>query len=246
MAAEALDASAQVSLVLNPIADTMVSRAHPDANYGADDVLSVAGEVAPKQEFQMLVKFDLGPAKAAFDAAFGIANWRITNLGIGFIGIQPTAEILNPPTPGHFSAIWTPNDNWVEGTGTIAAPTADGLTWNTLPSYMPPSDMYLNNVDSVDGVQVSSAPLPPEGGLKADILAGSLVTLRFLATTLPTAVTVRARSVSPETGPFLGITANQIPEPAADTLAALALATLTAARGSTSRQESRRRFQIAP
>src|SRR4051812_32101343 len=57
-----------------PPADTLLFAAEPGQNYGGAGAVAIAGTGSPQGEFQSLIKFDLGPARAAFDAAYGVGN----------------------------------------------------------------------------------------------------------------------------------------------------------------------------
>jgi hypothetical protein len=107
------------------------------------------------------------------------------------------------------------NDSWVEGTGTPAAPTTTGITFNTLPSFLSGSDAALGTFSfngATSGSVTYTLALP--AGLVNDILTGSLLSLRTFAADSTVSYLFNARSFGTVASrPELAITA--IPEPAA-------------------------------
>src|SRR5688500_11298130 len=133
--------AAETSIV--PSADALVFAGEPISNYGGAGQLSVADAGRPQGEYQTLMRFDLGPAKSSFDAAFGPGNWRLDSATLGLSAANPSNPIFNPSAAGPCAVSWMQNDAWAEGTGTPMSPTLEGITFATLPTFLSPQDQPL-------------------------------------------------------------------------------------------------------
>ncbi len=166
-------------VVLSAVADATLSAALPTSNYGGGGSLCVAAPSSPNGEFQTLFRFDAAPALAAFDAAFGHGLWRVQSAALHLNAAFPNAFIYSPQQAGSFSLSWVASDAWIEGSGSPAAPGMTGITFDTLPALLGPTDELLGTF-TFDGS--TSAPADstflPTSGFAADITSGSLITIR--------------------------------------------------------------------
>ncbi len=174
--------------------------------------VSAAG--LPKGEFRSILRFDAASAKAQFDATFGVGSWTIQSIQLQLTPASPNNAIYNPQAAGMVNAAWLENDSWNAGTGTPNAPGADGLTFNTLPALLSPSDEPLGTFSFNGSTSGSfSLGLTPSVGLAQDISDGSPLTL--LLSPVDNAVSIVFNSHdfgNAANHPRLQITA--IPEPA--------------------------------
>lgn len=163
---------------LTPSADTFLSSAHADSSYGAAGGLAVSAAGLPKGEFRSVLRFDAASAKAQFDATFGVGSWTIQSIQLQLTPASPNNAIYNPQAAGMVNAAWLANDSWNEGAGTPNAPGTNGLTFNTLPTLLSPSDEPLGAF-YFNGATNGSLPLPlaPSIGLDQDISDGAALTL---------------------------------------------------------------------
>src|SRR5262249_2061413 len=115
------------------------------------------------------------------------------------------------------------NDSWTEGTGTPNAQTTDGVTWNTLASFLSASDQSLGSF-SYDGVSSGTVTrtLGNSSGFTNDILGGSLASLYFFTTDSAMSGLFNSRSFNTASArPVLTVTA--VPEPSTWLLGVLGL-----------------------
>jgi hypothetical protein len=183
-------------------------------NYGGAGALSVAPAGSAKGEFQSVLRFDLSPARATFDAAYGAGKWSVQSVSLQLTAAPANNAIFNASAAGSFAARWMQNDSWVEGTGNPNAPTADGVTFASLPSYLSPSDQLLGSfayTGATSGSTVYNLSLPPS--FTADVSAGGLVSLQLLASGAGGSYLVDSRNFGTASArPTLAVTA--VPEPA--------------------------------
>ncbi len=211
------EASAQ-SASLNPVADAFLFSGEADFNYGGGGVFAVSAHGLPEGEFQSLLRFDLAPAKSQFDAAFGPGNWSLASAVLDLTAASPNNPIFNTSAAGQLAARWMQNDAWVEGSGAPTTPTTDGVTWNTLPSFLSGSDQSLGTFafnGAINGAASYSLALAP--GLVGDASSGGLTSILLAAapgnTTLSGAWNSRSFGTASRR-PLLTLNAVAIPEPA--------------------------------
>jgi hypothetical protein len=199
----------------------MVSSANPASNYGGAGALCVAAGGLPKGEFQGLLRFDTSAVKTSFDAAFGAGNWQVQGITLQLTAASPNNSIFNSQAAGTFFASWMQNDNWVEGSGTPAAPGATGVTYSSLASLLSANDQSLGGPLSFNGATsgIVSYALTAAPGLVADVAAGQPASLRLFAADSSIAYVLGSRTKA-GAEPVLSITA--VPEPG--TLALLSAA----------------------
>jgi hypothetical protein len=159
-----------------------------NANFGAAGVLYIAPPTSPNGEYQSVLKFNLAAATNLFNATYG-TNWCISAISLKLTGNfaatgeQPDNLIFNPINGGNFVIEWLADDNWVEGTGRPMSPTADGVTYASLPALLAePHDVLCTNTYSPPGDNIPVTwPLPLNQTLVTNIAAGGPVSFRFYA-----------------------------------------------------------------
>lgn len=120
-------------------------------NYGGAGTLAIAPASSTKGEFQSLMRFNLAPALAVFDEAYGDGNWTLTTITLtllsnfGTQGVQPMNAIFNTINTGGFVIEWLADDSWVEGTGNPGAPSAIGVNYNSLGTLLASSHEVVGN-----------------------------------------------------------------------------------------------------
>jgi hypothetical protein len=172
-----------------PDADSFVLAETPTLNYGAADMLSVSGSKATNSLGVMngpsdtFIRFNTAALIQSFNSRYGSNNWVVTHAALELTEQgSPTNPIFNQGV-GTFQVRWIANTNWVEGTGTPAVPTTDGICYNS------EAGLLNNNTDEVLGVFSNSGvsqALPfflttPPGFLNA-VKAGAEVDLYLTAT----------------------------------------------------------------
>jgi hypothetical protein len=199
----------------NPVADAFVSAnpARSGNNFGGAGALEVSAPGLPNGEYQGLMKFNLAAAKASFDATFGAGAWTVDAVTLQLTSSTPNNPIFNANAVGQFTISWMQNDSWVEGTGTPGAPTTDGITYSTLPSFQSGADQSLGTFTSPgtnSGSNTFSLGLP--SGFVADLTAGGDMSLRVFAADSTASYLFNSRSFGTIANrPLLTVTA--VPEP---------------------------------
>ena len=158
-------------------------------NFGDAGTLAIAPASSAKGEFQSVIRFNLANGVALFNSAYGSNHWVIHSLTLiltsnyGVAGVAPNNPIFNVISGGRFGIEWLADDEWAEGTGTPNLPTADGVTYNSLPDLLAqPREILGTNNYSPPGNNVPVAwPLPLAPKLVADVAGGGAVTFRFYA-----------------------------------------------------------------
>lgn len=224
LAAMASAASAQ-SINITAFEDTFVSASNPTSNYGGAGAMSLAGAGLSKGAFESLLKFNLAPAKASFDATFGTGLWQIQSVSLQLTATPPNNGIFNgfgagPGATnvnfaGLFSIHWMQSDAWVEGTGSPNSPTTNGVSFSTLSSFLSPSDETLGTFSfggATSGNTVASLGLA--SAFFADTTAGGTVSLRATPGDAGVAFLFSGRTASNAANrPQLVVNATAIPEP---------------------------------
>ncbi|MBK8915141.1 MAG: hypothetical protein IPM64_11180 [Phycisphaerales bacterium] len=234
-------AATAAEVVLSATADAMAREMAPTTNYGTSGGLAASGSAAvngagqARGRAETILRFEAGPAVAAFDAAYGSGDWTVTSILLEITEIAEPGNPLFARGAGDFSIRWTSGDLWSEGPGSPQAPTTgvgDEVTWNTLTALIGSSSLApLGNFSrlGVDGVRF--LPLTPAAELLADIGAGSDVSLLASPLTDGLGMTFYSRSgAGAASAPKLIIRA--VPEPCTAGLIALGL---FLARGNRSR-----------
>lgn len=199
-------------------ADTYVKQSTPDANFGTNGALSVAGASAQSGGggtvglADTFLRFDISAVVAALDAEFGNHAWSITGV------VLRVVEFTAPPNnsfgrgQGTFAADWIADDTWGEAT----------LTWNTAADFLDAgADVPLGEFenlfvgDQYTPVQRFGLALADE--LTADIRGGGLVSLHLSAADAAIGFTFNSSNITgTRPKPYLEVTA--VPEPCAAVL----------------------------
>jgi hypothetical protein len=189
---------AQVTNTSTTTADAFLATGSPDnpvgtdltnLNFGAAGTLAISPASADKGEFVSVLRFNFANAVAQFNSAYGTNGWTVTGITLqlasnyGTGGVQPNNMIFNVINGGNFVIEWLSNDSWIEGTGTPALPTTDGVTFGSLPDLLSgPTDILRTNTYNPPGDNVPVIyTLPLETNLLADIESGGDTSLLFYA-----------------------------------------------------------------
>ena len=214
---------------VSPIADAFVAASQPDNNFGISGGLEVSAPGSPAGEFQVVMRFDPAAARGAFDAEFGAGNWSVTGASLRLGTSPPNNAFFNPNVAGPVSVRWMQNDTWLEGSGSPGAPTTDGVTFNTLPTFLSTNDEPLGTFQFPGGNSgTNTYALSPSSGFGADVLAGNLVSLHVTAGP-GTSYLFGSRS-APNDANRTVLTIQAIPEPSGALSIAVAAACLLARR----------------
>ena len=206
--------AAEVTAV--PSADTFVAAAEPTYNYGAAGAVEVSGAGTPSGQFQGLVRFDPAEAKARFDAQFGAGGWKLDSATLRLSTSNPNNTLFNPNAAGSITVSWMQNDAWVEGTGGPITPTTDGVTFNTLPTFLSPADESMGTINFPGGTSgANSYSLSLSPGFTTDLLTGSSASLRFYVEGGGSTSYLFASRTFNQTAnrPVLTLSASAVPEP---------------------------------
>lgn len=161
---------------LNPIADSTVSSANPDSNYGLGGALAISASGLPKGEFQTVLRFDAAAAKVAFDETFGGGAWTISSVSMKLTAANPNNPLFNAQAAGQFSVNWMQDDSWAEGDGGPGAPSINGITFNLLPGILNIGNELIGTFPFNGATNGSfQYALTPTAGLSSDLLNGSQI-----------------------------------------------------------------------
>jgi len=209
-------ARAAQQVTVSPSADTFVLTAEPIYNYGAAGAVEVSGAGTVGGEAQGLVRFDLATVKAAFDAAYGAGGWKLDSATLKLSTSNPNNPIFSPNAAGPIAVSWMQNDAWVEGSGGPTSPTTDGVTFNTLPSFLSAADEPAGTINFPGGTSgTNTYALAPSPGFTGDVLSGESLSLRLSAPGT-TSYLFSSRTFNQTANrPVLTLTASPVPEPAA-------------------------------
>ena len=235
VASAALRADAATQSV-TAVADAFVRAVAPDSNFGGAGAVVVAPPALSNGEHQGLMRFDLAPAKVAFDAQFGAGNWNVTSASLRLTTTPASSGNFNANAAGPIQVSWMQNDSWVEGTGTPGAPTTDGITFNTLPLFLSPGDQPMGTINFPGGNSgANTYAIALASGFSSDVLSGGLASLRLFAGNDTVSFLFNSRNFGTAANrPVLLVDA--IPEPAAGcVVGALALGLLRRDRGKRTR-----------
>jgi hypothetical protein len=191
-------AQAQTTYTGTTIADAFLATGSPDnpvgtdltnENFGAAGTLAVSPASADKGQYQSVLEFNFANAIALFNTAYGSNDWIVTGITLtltsnyGTNGVQPNNRIFNVISAGNFVIEWLSDTNWVEGTGTPALPTMDGVTFGDLPELLSgPCAILCTSTYTPPGNNVPvTYTLPLDTNLVAEVVSGVNSTLLFYA-----------------------------------------------------------------
>ena len=167
---------------VTPVADAFVRAVAADSNFGGAGAVVIAPPALSNGEHQGLMRFDLAPVKSAFDAQFGAGNWSVTSASLRLMTTPASSGNFNPNAAGPVSVSWMQSDAWAEGTGTPGAPTTDGVTFNTLPSFLSAGDQPMGTINFPGGNSgANTYSLILTSGFTGDVLSGGRASLRLFA-----------------------------------------------------------------
>jgi hypothetical protein len=227
--------AAAASATANPSADTFVSAAQPNNNYGAAGALEVSAAGSSQGEYQTLMKFDLSGIKSSFDTTFGTGQWNVQSGSLQLTTALPGNPIFNANAAGQFGVSWMQNDSWLEGTGTPGGPPVnDGMTFSTLPAFLSGSDQSLGTFAFLGGNSGANIyPLNLASGLLSDITGGNAASLRLSAADGSVSYLFNSRSFGQVAlRPILSVVAVAVPEPSVALIIGAGLGSFMLARRS--------------
>jgi hypothetical protein len=196
-------------------ADTFVAAAVPDGSFGAAGTLAVAAAGQPRGAFESLLRFELGPARADFDAQLGAGSWRLERAELRLTAAQPVVALFNAAAAGQFSLRRLVNDGWIEGGGIPGTPAADGLTWNGLAGLLAAGSEAVGTLAFGGANGPAVYELAELAGLRAELAAGEALSLHLAAADDQVSFLPRARQFQAAGDrPLLTLTAVAVPEPA--------------------------------
>jgi hypothetical protein len=235
--AGAVGAWAQIIVTNTPVSDAFVTSMHPTNNYGAAGALSVSGPIATNTMGQQeglldsFLQFNVTNVVNSFNASFGAGQWAISSVTLTLTAQSPNNTIFNFGT-GTFQVNWIGNNSWLEGTGTPASPTTNGITYAQEPSILNPSVDESLGTFNYNGATSGQAKLNfgLPSGFTSEISTGGLVSFYMTATTNSTVgFTFNSRNFTTAADwPMLDITAVAVPEPTTAALLGLSCMSLAA------------------
>lgn len=222
-------AQAQTVYSGTTIADAFVATGSPnnpdgsdltDLNFGAAGTLAVSPASAEEGEFESVLEFNFTNAVALFNTTYGTNGWTITGISLqltsnyGTAGVQPNNKIFNVISPGNFVIEWLSDNDWVEGTGTPALPTMDGVTFDSLSNLLAaPCDILCTNTYTPPGNNVPvTYALPLDANLVANIVIGGDTTLLFYAADNQIGYLFNSREYGRGNQPLINVTASPLLE----------------------------------
>ena len=203
-----------------------LNNADPAKNYGAAGALAVAASGLSQGEFQSLLRFDLSLAKSQFDSTYGVGGWAVSNVALSLMPQTANNAIFNAVHSGNFGINWLSSDTWTEGTGTPAAGTTDGITYNGIAALISSGSQSVGSFsyDGTTGTIKTYTFSSIGSGLRNDISLGSQATFDLFAADSQVSAVFNSRSFATTTNrPALTITANAVPEPGRAILFGMAL-----------------------
>ena len=217
-------ASFSTSATADAFVATGPTRNLSDNNYGGGGALAIAASGLTNGEFQTVITFNLSGVRGSLDAVYGPGQWTVGSAALQLTSSAHNNVIYNDIVPGMFNVSLMQNSSWIEGTGNASNPATNGITYNTLQST------YINNAadqalgtfnfpGGSTGANTYTLMLSP--GLTADILNGSIASLRLFAADNNISYLFSSRAMSAPNQPQLIITA--VPEPSSLALFGLTL-----------------------
>ncbi len=214
-----------------PTADAFVNSGNSnggaaDKNYGGAGALVVSATGSAKGEFQSFLKFDGSAIKTSLDTTYGAGLWTIQSITLQLTAAAANNAIFDTPVAGNFNLLWMAIDTFTEGTGTPAAPTTDGITFNDIATYSSVNDQSLGTFSYAGGTSgAATCTLTLSSGLLADISNGTAIGFHLSAADATVSYLFNSRSIGTAASrPTLTVTA--VPEPGSIAFIGLGLAGL--------------------
>ncbi len=224
-----------LTFTINPNADAFVRSAAPTSNYGAAGANSVSGSAALNGSgqqmglFDTFIRFSLASTVAQFDAAFGAGNWTLSNVSLLLTETAAPNNLLFNRGQGSFEVRWIASDTLVEGTGSPAAPTSDGIVYHDEPALLNPNfDITVGTFSNAQTNARQTFVLSLGGAaFRNDIESGGQVEFFLTAANPAIGFTFMSQNFGTASmRPGLEVTAVAIPEPATFSMVALGAALL--------------------
>jgi PEP-CTERM motif len=229
----AVHSSFAATATLNPFMTAPVTTG-PTGNlsnddYGSAGALAISASGLSKGTFQSVLEFNLSSAESTFNSLYGAGQWTVQSVTLQ-LNATPNnnTSFFNTTAAGNFNISLMQNNSWTVGTGTPAAPSASGITYNTLQST------YINNAtDQALGTfsfsgntsGMNTYTLTLSSSLVSDLLSGSDLSLRMYADDSVISYLFNSEAFGTSADrPLLTITA--VPEPATLSICALGMALL--------------------
>lgn len=192
-------------------------------NYGGAGALAVSATGSAAGGFSSFLRFDAAAAKSAFDLSYGSGGWILDSVVLQLTTTNANNPIFNSNAAGSFSVQWIPAYALVEGSGTPAASSTDGVRWADVPNLITGAETggTFPIVSIADGV-TANYTLTPSTGLLQDITGGGPVSLFLAPADTAMSAVFNSRSFgNASRNPALILTASPVPEPGAPVLLAI-------------------------
>ncbi len=195
-------------------ADTFVRSNAPTANYGGAGSLSVSGSSSFNVAFNVtngiadtFIRFNTAAMVTSFNTLFGANNWVISGAKLQVTEVGTPNNSIFDQGKGAFGIYWIADDNWIEGTGTPASPTTDGIVFTNEPTLLTNTvglGTFTNT--AANGTLLFLLGLPP--AFVSNAQAGGEVTMFLTAIEPQIGFTFNSRSFGTTSArPFLEISA---------------------------------------
>ena len=198
-------------------ADSFVRSNAPTSNYGGAGALSVSGATATNGSgvamgiADTFIRFNTAAMVTNFDSLFGTNNWVINGATLVVTEVAAPMNNLFDRGKGAFQISWISNDDWIEGTGTPATPTTDGIVYANEPTLLT-NVVNLGTFTNAAANSTTPYPLSLPAAFVADMNAGGDVSLYLNAADSRTGFTFDSRSfTTTNQQPFILISA--VPQP---------------------------------
>jgi hypothetical protein len=216
-------AQSHITFTTTTVADAFIATGSPtntigsnlaNDNFGHAGVLYVAPANSPDGEYQSLLRFDVSGATSLFTSTYG-PYWEITGISLtlasnfGGQGEQPDNSAFNPINGGNFVIEWLADNSWAEGTGRPNMPTADGVTYASLPTLLSQAYIPLSTntyVPPGDNIAVNW-PLPLNTNIVSEIITGGMVSFRLYAADNQVSYLFNSRNFGNGNQPIINVTA---------------------------------------
>jgi len=207
--------SARAAIFTNSVdADAFVRSNTPTANYGSAGSLSVSGSSSFNIAFAVtngiadsFIRFNTAAMVTSFNTLFGANNWVISGAKLQVTEVGTPNNSIFDQGKGAFGIYWVADDNWIEGTGTPATPTTDGIVYTNEPTLLT-NTAYLGTFTNTSTSVTLLFPLALPAAFVSDAQAGGEVTLFLTAIDSQIGFTFNSRSFGTASArPYLEISA---------------------------------------
>ncbi|MDP0496971.1 MAG: hypothetical protein Q7Q73_12280 [Verrucomicrobiota bacterium JB024] len=206
-------ARADISWISTAFTDTYVDAAKPTENFGGYGAMQVSGANETVSYRTAFIMFDVAAAIAAFDAEYGVGNWKLDSASLdlttnyGTAGVQPGNNRFSKIAAGDFDVWFFDDDTWTDG--------SSGLTYNSYLSDYADTDTTLlgSYTWAADGNGTTTYTLSFLDSLLTDLLtdSASLLSLQITPSDDVVSYLFNTTNNSPAQ---LTLIASAVPEPA--------------------------------